>query len=1008
VLAALALSAAPASAELAGPPVAPHLPFQVGDLAVLAIALILVLAAAVWTLFVTGFWIRRSRREHERERQRELQLDLALNNISQGLCMFDAHAKIVVCNRAFINMYGLSPEIVRPGCSLRELLTHRQEVGLLAEDPEHYAREIVDNVAKGRPTTRLLETLAGRFIHAIDHPIPGGGWVTTHEDITERRVAELAIEAARTEAERAKADLQLAHQRLRDAFEAVPEGLVLFDADDRLVMWNSRYAEMYPVHPNLTAGARFEDYLHQAIADGAFPASRGREAEFVAERLAQHRQAHSRFEQQLPNDRWVRAEERRTADGGIIGMRVDVTELKNREASFRLLFERNPVPMWVLDQENRRFLAVNDAAVQHYGYSREQFLAMSSRDIRPPEDRDASRPGVVTGPDNLRVVRPRRHVKADGTMIDVEVFAMPLTYEGRPALLGAVFDVTERLRAEAKVRETQQFLDMIVENIPVSIIVKTVDDGRYALVNRATERLLGVARESLLGKSHFDVLPKPAADAVAANDQEALATGQSYYDEIVLETPANGTRLINSTRIVLSAAGQPKYIIVVIEDVTDRKAAEARIAHLTRHDQLTDLPHGAAAREHLEGVLERVRADREALAVLQLDLDRFKEVNDVFGPSVGDAALREIAERFRSAAPGAYLARSGDDEFTLVAEGAQPSTAEALAERVRTAISGDIAVAGHTMQVGASIGVAIFPSDGADAATLVANADAALQRAKADGRGAVRFFDGATDKRLRELRALQHDLRSSVTRELAIEYQPLLSIGRAPVGFEGLLRWHHPTRGLISPTTFIPLAEDSGLIVTIGEWVLREACREAASWSNPLQIAVNLSPVQFRQGDLTALVRDTLAETGLAPARLELEITEGALIHDQDRALASLKALKALGVKIALDDFGTGYASLSYLQSFPFDKLKIDRSFVSKLHEPHSASIVRGIIALAHGMGLRVVGEGVETDEQMAFLAWAACDEVQGFLLGEPATIGRYLHLTNCPATRDSLPPDAA
>jgi len=447
---------------------------------------------------------------------------------------------------------------------------------------------------------------------------------------------------------------------------------------------------------------------------------------------------------------------------------------------------------------------------------------------------------------------------------------------------------------------------------------------------------------------------------------------------------------------------------VVIEDVTDRKAVEARIAHLARHDQLTDLPHGAALREHLEGVLDRGRADREALAVLQLDLDRFKEVNDVFGPRVGDAVLREIAERFRAAAMGAYLARSGDDEFTLIAEGVQPSTAEALAERLRAAISGDIAVAGHTMQVGASIGVAIFPSDGADAATLAANADAALQRAKADGRGAVRFFDGATDKRLRELRALQQDLRSSATCELAIEYQPLLSIDNTAVGFEGLLRWHHPTRGLISPTTFIPLAEDSGLIITIGEWVLREACREAASWTNPLQISVNLSPVQFRQGDLTALVRSTLSETGLAPDRLELEITEGALIHDQDRAMESLMELKALGVKIALDDFGTGYSSLLYLQSFPFDKIKIDRSFVSKLHEPQSASIVRGIIALAHGMGLRVVGEGVETDEQLAFLSWAACDEVQGYLLGEPATIGRYQHLINCAATRNSLSPDAA
>jgi diguanylate cyclase (GGDEF)-like protein/PAS domain S-box-containing protein len=706
----------------------------------------------------------------------------------------------------------------------------------------------------------------------------------------------------------------------------------------------------------------------------------------------------------------VRAEEQRTADGGIIGVRVDVTELKNREASFRLLFEHNPIPMWVLERESLRFLAANDAAIAHYGFSREQFLAMDAYEIRPLEDREDFRRFFETGTGNFGDGQTRRHVKADGTPIDVVIFSATLTYRGQRAWLGAAIDVTERNRAEAKVRDTQEFLDTIVENVPVSIIVKNADDFRYVLVNRSTEKLLGVPRETLLGKTALDILSRPAADAVMANDREVLERGaQTYSDEIVLETPGNGTRLVNSTRIVLRAGDRPKYIIGVVEDVTDRKAAEARIAHLGHHDQLTDLPHGAALQRHLNTVLEQARAAGESLAILRLDLDRFKEANDLFGQSVGDAALREVADRFRAAAAGAYLARSGGDEFSFVAEGPQPSGAEALAERLREAIDGEISVAGHALRVGASIGVAVFPSDGSDVATLMANADAALQRAKADGRGTVRFFDGATDKHLRELRALQHDLRSAVTRELIIHYQPQLSISRRLVGFEALLRWWHPTQGLIPPATFIPLAEDSGLIFTIGAWVLREACREAASWPKPAQLSVNLSPVQFRQGDLTGLVRQILSETGLAPARLELEITEGALINDYDRAMAILRELKSLGVHIALDDFGTGYSSLSYLQSFPIDKIKIDRSFVSNLEgTQQSASIIRGIIALAHGLTLPVVAEGVETENQFAFLAREGCDEVQGHLFGRPGPIEQYAHLIGRSTARDPTVPDAA
>jgi EAL domain-containing protein (putative c-di-GMP-specific phosphodiesterase class I) len=291
----------------------------------------------------------------------------------------------------------------------------------------------------------------------------------------------------------------------------------------------------------------------------------------------------------------------------------------------------------------------------------------------------------------------------------------------------------------------------------------------------------------------------------------------------------------------------------------------------------------------------------------------------------------------------------------------------------------------------------------------MANADAALHRAKSDGRGTVRFFDSATDMRLRERRALQHELRAGVPGELIVHYQPQLRAEGGLIGFEALLRWQHPTRGLLPAAQFISVAEDSGQIFAIGAWVLREACREAASWPAPTEVAVNLSPLQFRQGNLPALVRATLAETGLLPERLELEITENLLIDDHAGALAILRELKAIGVRIALDDFGTGYSSLSYLQSFPFDKIKIDRSFVSNLQSgAQSASIIRAIIALAHGLNVPVLAEGVESDAQRAFLAQEGCDGLQGYLFGFPGPIEQYRHLFNSRGAHGPIVPDAA
>ena len=428
----------------------------------------------------------------------------------------------------------------------------------------------------------------------------------------------------------------------------------------------------------------------------------------------------------------------------------------------------------------------------------------------------------------------------------------------------------------------------------------------------------------------------------------------------------------------------------------DKRAAE-RIAHMAHHDPLTGLPNRAAFATQFATVLDRSQAAGSQFAILCIDLDRFKEVNDLFGHSSGDLVLRQVSDRLLTAVKGAFIARLGGDEFTIIVQGSQEQTPGALvAESVLSVMAENLEIEGHRIAVGVSVGVAIYPHDGTDAATLLSNADAALYRAKAEGRGTIRFFAVEMDQQLREKRSLQHDLRSALERrELRLFYQPQATTSGDIIGFEALVRWQHPKRGMVPPAEFIPIAEESSLIISIGEWVLREACAEAASWPRPLQIAVNLSPAQFRQGDLPTLVHAILLQTGLSPSRLELEITEGVLIGDFTRALSILRRLKAMGVRIAMDDFGTGYSSLSYLQSFPFDKIKIDRSFIANVQSNHqSAAIVRAVIGLARGLEVPVVAEGVETSEQLQFLAQESCSEIQGYLIGTPSPIATYSQMT--------------
>jgi len=535
---------------------------------------------------------------------------------------------------------------------------------------------------------------------------------------------------------------------------------------------------------------------------------------------------------------------------------ADITELKQREASFRLLFDCNPVPMIVCARDGERILGVNDAAVAHYGYSRAEFEKLT---IHGLQAFDSELPWMDERYGDEQAARTWKHVRADGSLIDLAIYSRELVHGDRPAVLLALMDITER------------------------------------------------------------------------------------------------------------------------------KRAEARLAFMAQHDNLTGLPNRNLLRQQMDDMLLHTRRSAEKVAVLVLGLDNFKAVNDTLGHGVGDKLLRGVAQRLRATLREEdALARLNSDEFAILQSGVtRPEEAALLAKRLLESIADPYLLDGHSVVIGASIGIAMSPGDGDESEKLLKSADMALSRAKSDFRGTFSFFEAEMDARAQSRRKIELHLREAIqSNRLQPHYQPLvdLSTGRIS-GCEALVRWPDPERGMISPGEFIPVAEETGLIGPLGGLMLRRACMDAALWPDDVRVAVNLSPLQFRTGNLLALVMETLKQCGLPARRLELEITETLLLEKSGEVLATLHALRALGVRISMDDFGTGYSSLSYLRSFPFDKIKIDRSFVRDLGSNRDAqAIVRSIISLGMGLGVTITAEGVETEAELSCLRAGGCHEGQGFL----------------------------
>lgn len=655
----------------------------------------------------------------------------------------------------------------------------------------------------------------------------------------------------------------LADRRLREAIEAMPQGIVFLDEQDRYILWNERYAEIYQKSADLLQpGVRLQDALRIGIERGDYPDALGREEEWLAERIEQLRQPGHRHEQRLSNGRCILIEERRIEGGGTIGIRVDITDLKQKEETFRLLFERNPLSMLVYDIETGIIRAANEAACSLFGYPTGAMDGLCARGLFPDS----------------------------------------LWPEARHRLAGDASD-------------TRDCWEML--------------------------RRDGTCIEAV------------------------IATRLSELEDHA------GT-------------------IVSIFDVTERRRIEQRMAHMARHDELTGLANRAHCRERLRELLAESAgsaASSETITLALVDLDHFKPVNDTYGHHFGDIVLTEAARRMRELVPPeALLCRIGGDEFAVIFRRSSLTQAELVSKSIITTLSEPFFVQGHMIHIGATIGFASSPYDSRDSETLLRYADLALYAAKGERRGTCRGFEAGMDAAAQEKNRLEKDLRAAVREGmLAVHYQPMVDLQTGAIEcYEALLRWNHPERGNVPPDVFVPLAEEIGLIDQIGRIVLHSACGEAMRWPAHVRVSVNVSPLQFRNGNLLSTVINALSTSGLPAERLELEITEAVLMEKGPRPAAIIRNLRAFGIGISLDDFGTGYSSLSYLLNYPFTKIKIDKSFILNLQEESSSrAVIRAVIGLGRSLGLTVAAEGIEREIERDYLRGEGCIQGQGYLFGK-------------------------
>jgi diguanylate cyclase (GGDEF)-like protein/PAS domain S-box-containing protein len=677
----------------------------------------------------------------------------------------------------------------------------------------------------------------------------------------------------------------------------------------------------------------------------------------------------------------------------------------------RYLFENNPNPMWIYDLETLRFLAVNQAAINHYGYSEEEFLSMTIQDIRPPEEIPKLLETIAKISTGFSVPEVWRHCKKDGTHILVDVSAHTLDYQNRKCELILANDVTQKMQAEESLKRAEAKYRGIFEHAIEGIFQSTVD-GRFLISNPMLAEIYGYASPENLIANLTDIEHQLYVDPQRRLELIKLLEAQEdvkFFESEVYRRDKSIIWTSENVHAVRDKAGNILYFEGTVEDITASKRAKAEIEHLAFHDSLTNLPNRVLFRDRLSTALVKahdqlqidlnknslieIKSTSPILAVMFLDLDRFKLVNDTMGHAAGDRLLIEVAKRLTECMfDSTFLARMGGDEFMiLVPELQSVESIQQFAQMILQSFESPFFVEEMSLYIGTSIGISLYPNDGQDEETLMKNADTAMFRAKERGRNHYQLYNHAIGAKVKEYVAIEYGIRQALERsEFQVFYQPQINLVTGEIDcMEALARWLHPELGWVPPNQFIPAAEEHGLIVRLGEWVLRTACKQNRAWQiqglPPIRMAVNFSAKQFQVVDLCDRIMQILAETGLEAKYLELEITESLVMQDQNTTITMLKQLKSQGMSISIDDFGTGYSSLSYLRLLPVSKVKIDASFIRETPQNQDdAAITSAIIAMAHNLNLRAIAEGVERKEQLEFLRSHDCDAVQGYLFSRP------------------------
>jgi diguanylate cyclase (GGDEF)-like protein/PAS domain S-box-containing protein len=898
-------------------------------------------------------------------------LEAAVENISDGFALFDPDGRVLLCNEAFRHLWDLSGAVT--GRTLGELLAK----GGGATPPSAVLAQLeACRAGQGRAELQLPD---GQSLRVRERRMADGCVVGIYSDVTELRAEEARLRRQ-----------ELAHKsrRLQSTLDTIDQGIAVFDASPALVAWNPRFFALLDLAPGLARPGTTpqeladadDNFIFRLCSTTATDGGPTRHREYV-----------------LPGGAILDVACFPMPDGGFVFTASDITARKQGEERIRSLLGQqraifDNAHVGILFLRERRIMDANSRMAEMFGYDGPQALVGQTTELLFPTRTEFVATGSKVYSELTRLgysegtLRMRRR---DGTLMWMRVSGRPLDPQApQEGSIWVYSDVTRDHEQRAQLELAQLVFNHSNEALMVSDA-----DNLIRSVNKAFTTFTGYTEAEAIGQSP-SLLKSGQHDEEFYRRMWATLLAEDRWEGEVIDRHKSGRLYPKwlSIRVVRHPNGRVAHFVAAFSDISARKAAEEKIQFMAHHDALTGLPNRVLLQDRFEQTFRHAGREHQALALFFLDLDHFKRVNDSFGHAAGDDLLMAIAQRLKGCLRASdTVSRLGGDEFILLVECSDsPRYAVAVAEKIRQALDAPVEVKGQMLSVSGTLGIAMAPTDGEDFGTLMKKADTAMYHAKAAGRGSYSFFDERMNRDTAHRLVLTTALRHALERnEMQMVYQPQFDLlsGRV-TGVEALMRWHSERFGKVSPRQFIPLAEETSLIASIGEWALFEACRQVRAWSDAgfsLKVAVNVSPMQVHRDDFTNTLAAVLRDTGAAAAQLELELTESTLMTDAPRFVEAISYLRALGISVAIDDFGTGYSSLAYLKRFQVSKLKVDRSFVRDIPgDEDDCAIAEAIVRMGQTLRLRVNAEGVETHAQFDFLSGIGCHEVQGFLLARP------------------------